>query len=227
MIVSCEASKISKKKVPKRVFRARLPQNFTKEGSKTSVSREASSKFHRTMLPKHNRSHAQDNARSNSKSSKFAFRHSFVQSTKRILREGSSSKIKMCVSLQLRAIRNFKMHVSLQRRAQKCMNLARDVRGNPRHAKNHTFTTVSDFRPARSDERVAPSSSKFAFHHSFGRPMRTKRRKGRARTQRICISPQFWTSDEHEVTRGLRDVKICISRLGRPTRSDERVASAT
>ena len=54
-------------------------------------------------------------------------------------------------------------------------------RQSPAAYKNHRFTTVSDVRPARSDERVAPSSSE------------------------ICISPQFWTSDEHEVTRGLRD----------------------
>ena len=65
MIVSCEASskfhrknfqnerfvrsfrQFSQKEVPKWSFRARLHRNFTKEGSKTSVSREASSKFHR------------------------------------------------------------------------------------------------------------------------------------------------------------------------------------
>ena len=34
--------------------------------------------------------------------------------------------------------------------------------------------------------------------------MSTKRREGCATTPRIRISPQFWTSDEHEVTRGLR-----------------------
>ena len=45
--------------------------------------------------------------------------------------------------------------------------------------KNLHFTTVLGVRRARSDERVASASS------------------------RICISPQFWASDEHEVTRGL------------------------
>ena len=160
----------------------------------------------------------------------------------------------MCVSLQRRAIQNSKMYVLLQRRAQKCMNPAHNVRGQPAAYKNHHFTTVSDIWPARSDERVAPSTSKFAFHHSFGRPMSTKRREGcesykgrfafhlsfgrptstkwregcdeevqtshfttvldvrRARSDervataiyKIRISPQFWTSDEHEVTRGLR-----------------------
>ena len=43
---------ISQTKLPKRTFRARLPQNFTEQASKTSVSSEASSKFHRTKLPK-------------------------------------------------------------------------------------------------------------------------------------------------------------------------------
>ena len=52
----------------------------------------------------------------------------------------------------------------------------------PAPYKNHHFTTISDVRPTRGDERVAPSKSKFAFHHSFGRPMSTKRRKGRERT---------------------------------------------
>ena len=65
-IVSCEASskfhstssqnerfarcfrQFSQKQLPKRSFRARLPRNFTEQASKTSVSCEASSKFHRT-----------------------------------------------------------------------------------------------------------------------------------------------------------------------------------
>ena len=143
-----------------------------------------------------------------------------MQSTHRILREGSSSKIKMRVSLQRRGIQNFKMHVSLQRRAQKCMNPAHDVRGNPRHTKitilpqfrtsdqrevtrglrprsqNLHFTTVLDVQRARSDERVA------------------------RRHREFCILPQFWTSNEHEVTRGLRGTcaKFAFHHsFGRPT----------
>ena len=50
---------------------------------------------------------------------------------------------------------------------------------SPAAYKNHRFSTVSNV--ARSDERVARRAQKFA------------------------ISPQFWTSDEHEVTRGLRE----------------------
>ena len=41
---------ISQNKLPKRAFRARLPRNFTEQASKTSVSCEASSKFHRTSF---------------------------------------------------------------------------------------------------------------------------------------------------------------------------------
>ena len=44
----------------------------------------------------------------------------------------------------------------------------------PAAYKNHRFTTVSDVRPARIDERVARRAQKFAFHHSFGHPTSTK-----------------------------------------------------
>ena len=126
--------------------------------------------------------------------------------------------------------------------------------GQPAAYKNHHFTTVSDIWPARSDERVAPATAKFAFHHSFGRPMSTKRREGCQRTQanshftsvldvrrarsdkrvataiyKIRISPQFWTSDEHEVTRGLRgevqNLHFTTVLDVRWARSDERVVS--
>ena len=112
----------------------------------------------------------------------------------------------MRVYLQRRAIQNFNMCVSLQQRAQKCMNPAHDVRGNPQHTK---ITILPQFRTSdqHEDERVAPATSKLAFHHSFGRPMSTKRRKGCATTQRIL---HFTTV------------------LGvRRARSDERVATPT
>ena len=46
-------------------------------------------------------------ARSHSWSLKFAFRHDFARSTHRILREGSSSRMKMCVSLQRRGMQKY------------------------------------------------------------------------------------------------------------------------
>ena len=84
---------ISKKKLPKGSFCARLPPNFIEQSFQNDRFARGPSNFHRTMLPKHNRSQPEANAGNNSKSSKFAFRHSFVQSAHRILREGSSSKI--------------------------------------------------------------------------------------------------------------------------------------
>ena len=59
--------------------------------------------------------------------------------------------------------------------------------------------------------------------------MSTKRREGCATTPRIRISPQFWTSDEHEVTRGLRgdvqNLDFATVLDVRRARSDERVVS--
>ena len=124
---------------------------------------------------------------------KIVFRDSFARSTHRILREGSSSKIKMRISLQRRAFK--KMHVSLQQRARKCMKHITDARGSSRHrkitillqswasdehevtkrllrnVKNLRFATVLDIR---SDERVGSAGEKPAFRHSFGRPASRK-----------------------------------------------------
>ena len=172
MIVSCEAPskfhrtsfqnerfarcfrQFSQKKLPKGSFRARLPPNFaeqasktsvlrdappnfTQRASKTSVSRDASDNFHRKSFQNDHfvRGFLQISQNSASKTSvsrdasdnfhpKLAFRYSFARSTHRFLREGSSAKSKMCLALQRRAFPNFKMYVSLQRCAQKCMNLS-------------------------------------------------------------------------------------------------------
>ena len=129
-----------------------------------------------------------------------------MQSTRRILREGSSSKSKMCVSLQRRAIQNFKMYVLLQRRAQKCMNPAHDVRGNPRHTK---ITISPQFRTSDQHEVTRGFTDEVTNLHFttvFGRPMSTKRREGRETTQ----------ADSHFTS--VLDV--------RRARSDERVATA-
>ena len=138
MIVSCEASskfhrtsfqnerfarcflQISQNELPKRAFRAMLPTILTEKASKMIISCEASSKFHRTVLPKR----AFRAMLPTIFTPKFAFRYSFARSTHRFLREGSSAKSKMCLALQRRAFPNFKMYVSLQRRARKCMNLS-------------------------------------------------------------------------------------------------------
>ena len=113
---------------------------------------------------------------------KTAFRYSFARSTHRILRDSSSSKIKMCVSLQRRAFKIWKCTTS-QRRAQQLapdknhhFTAFLDVRrarwkgysrqfwtsnshilrlGLPRQRKNSRFPTVFYVRRARSHERVA------------------------------------------------------------------------
>ena len=112
-----------------------LPPKFTEQAFKKSVSRDASDNFHRKSFQNDHfvRCFLQVSKNSASKTSvsrdasdnfhqKFAFRYSFARSTHRFLREGSSTKSKMCLALQRRAFPNFQMYVSLQRRAQKCMN---------------------------------------------------------------------------------------------------------
>ena len=283
---------ISQKKLPKRSFRARLPPNIREEASKTIVSCEASSKFHRTSwqkdriargflkisqnklpkrsfrarLPRNVTEQASKKIVSREASSKF-HRKSFQN--ERFVRGFRQFPQKICISPQFRAIdppnptRGFiqkKQHARIATTAchpkfenarfttVACAKMYESSARRPRQTaayKNHHFTTVSDIWPARSDERVAPATAKFAFHHSFGRPMSTKRREGCQRTQAnshftsvldvrrarndervarlqrpIRISPQFWTSDEHEVTRGLRrrSTKFAFHHsFGRPT----------
>ena len=116
---------ISQKKLPKRAFRARLPSNFTEKASKIIISREASSKssvwreassnFHRTINASKTQSFTSPGQCAEQfQELKIAFCHSFAQSTHRILYErvhpakskcasrynGVPSKISTCVSLQ-------------------------------------------------------------------------------------------------------------------------------
>ena len=97
-----------------------LPTILTEKASKMTISCEASSKFHRTVLPKR----AFRAMLPTIFTQNHAFRYSFARSTHRFLREGSSAKSKMRLALQRRAFPNVTMYVSLQRRAQKCMNLS-------------------------------------------------------------------------------------------------------
>ena len=143
------------------------------------VSCEASSKFQRTMLPKHNRSHAQDNEQSNQfQELKICIlpqsraidptnpRRGFIQQNQNV-RIATAACHPKFQNVRFATAACAKMYESSARRPRQ-----------PAPYKYHHFTTVSDVRPARSDEMVAPSKSKFAFHHSFGRPMSSKRRKG-------------------------------------------------
>ena len=73
------------------------------------------------------------------------------------------------------------VYVLVQWRAQKCMKHVSDLRSHSRPTKT-TVTTVFDVWRARNDETVARRAGKFAFRHSFGRPMSTKWREG-------CLPP--------------------------------------
>ena len=147
---------------------------------------------------------------------KSPFYHSFGHLTSTKWREGCRTSFKIRISPQFwtsdehettRGSRDdpsrFAFHLSFGRPTS-----TKRREGCDGDLKNLHFTTVLDVRRARSDERVARRRTKFAFHHSFGRPTSTKRREGCAATYKIRISPQFWTSDEHETTRGWSPVLI-------------------
>ena len=138
--------------------------------------------------------------RNDSKAPNDSTRHSFARSMHQILREVSSGKIQMCVSLQRRAIQNVNMYVSLQRRAQNCMKQPHRVASHPRHRK---IIVLPQFR-TRSDERVAPSSSD------------------------ICISPHFWASDDQflrwALPRRRERLRFTTVLSIRRVQSDERLA---
>ena len=230
---------ISQKKLPKRAFRAMLPPNFTERASKTSVSRDASDNSHRKSFQNDHfvRGFLQISSNSASKTSvscdasdnfhpKFAFRYSFARSTHRFLREGSSAKSKMCLTLQRRAFPNVTMRVSPQRRAQKCMNLstvnrpasrtqkcevllqfwAIDTtflpRGLPDGNRNLRFATVLGDRHHVCSERVDREKMKFAFRYSFGRSTPRFYRGGSPRANEICVSLQFWAINTTFLPRG-------------------------
>ena len=71
------------------------------------------------------------------------------------------------------------------------------TKGSLGEVTNLRFTTV-----------LSVLRQKFAFYHSFERPTRTKWRNGRSATSKICVLPQFWASDTHEVTRRLSNPQV-------------------
>ena len=199
-----------------------LPTILQEKASKMIVSCEASSKFHRTSF---------QNER-------------FARCFRQFLR-------KICVSLQFRAIDTplpargfirqkqnvprtttpcipkFQNVVSLQRRAQKCMNLstvnrpasrtqksevllqfwAIDTtilpRGLIRRKWNLRFATVSGDRHHVFIERVARRQMKFAFRYSYGRSTPRFYGEGWSAENEICVSLQFWSIDTTFLARGL------------------------
>ena len=93
---------------------------------------------------------------------------------------------------------------------------------------NCRITTVSCDRHARSYERVALSTTRSQFYHSFARSTRTILRKGCTQHHKIAILPQFRAIDTHDLTKGLhsapQDRNFTTVSRDRHARSYERVA---
>ena len=135
-------------KLPKRAFRARLPQLFKEQASKTSISCEASSKFHRTSFQNERfaRCFLQN---SQNKLPKRAFRAMLPT----ILTEKASKMIISCEA-------SSKFHRTvLPKRAFRAMLPTI-------FTKNLGFATVSRDRHTDSCERVHPPKAKCASHYS-------------------------------------------------------------
>ena len=133
----------------------------------------------------------------------------------------------MCLTLQRRAFPNVTMCVSLQRRAQKCMNpstvnrpasrtqkckvllqfWAIDTtflpRGSPRANEICVSLQFLGDRHHVFTERVDPQKMKFAFRYSFGRSTPRFYREGSPRANEICVSLQFWAIDDAFLAKGL------------------------
>ena len=255
MIVSCEASskfhrtsfqnerfarcfrQFSQKKLPKGSFRARLPPNFTEQASKTSVSRDASSKFHRTSF-QNERFAPCFQQFSQKKLPKWSFRArlrpNFIEQCfqnecfARCFRQFSP---KICVSLQFRVIdtpipaRGFirqKQNVprtttpcipkcdNVRFASAPCAKMYESIHREPTrfaHTKMWGFTTVLGDRHHVFTERVHREQMKFVFRYSFGRSTPRFYREGWPRENEICVSLQFWAIDTTFFVRRLTDGK--------------------
>ena len=77
------------------------------------------------------------------------------------------------------------------------------VKGCFGNVKNLHFTRVLGVRRSLFALRVARRAQEFAFHHSLGVRRSLFALRVASATLKICISPQFWASEEHEVMRRL------------------------
>ena len=98
-----------------------------------------------------------------------------------------------------------KMSILLQFRAIDTQDL---MKGFIQQIQNRQITTVSCDRCVRSYERVAPSTAKAQFYHSFARSIRTILRKGSSSTNEIAILLQFRAIDTHDPTKGYYKVLV-------------------
>ena len=207
--------KISQNKLPKRSFRARLPRNFTEEARKINVSCQASWKFHRRSFQNERFARC---FRQN-KLPKRAFRMILPtifteKASKMIVSCEASSKFhrKQASKTSFSCEASSKFHrTMLPKRTFRAMLPTIST-------ENFHFATIN--RPTEPYERVHPAKAKCAyryngvpskiskctFRYSVVRKMyeSSARRPGQpAAYTKITISPQFRTSDQHKVTRGL------------------------
>ena len=208
----------SQKKLPKRSFRARLLRNFKEQAFKTIVSCEASSKFQRTKASK--------KIVSCEASSKF-HRTKLPKRTFRAMLPTVSIE-----NLRFATVSCHRPTESYERVHPAKAKCASRYNGVPFHISKSTFY-YSGVRKNVWIKRRKPGATrgiqKSPFYHSFGHLTNTKWREGcenepqnshftsvldvrwARNDERVAggprpirISPQFWTSDEHETTRGLR-----------------------
>ena len=84
----------------------------------------------------------------------------------------------------------------LQRRTQNCMKHVSNAHASLRHTKLYHFETSLNVRRPRNDERRC---EKCVFCYRFGRPATTIYETVARRSSK----PQFWTSDDHNMMKGL------------------------
>ena len=224
---------ISQNKLPKRAFRAMLPTIFTEKASKRIVSRDASSKFHRTSFQ--NERFARCFLQiSQNELPKWSFRArlplNFTEQcsqNERFARCFRQFSPKICVSLQFRVIDTpiptkgfIRQKQNVPRTTTPCIPKFQNVRfataactkmyesihREPTrfaHTKMWGFTTVLADRHHVFTERVDPQKMKFAFRYSFGRSTPRFYREGCPTAIEICVSLQFWAIDDAFLARGL------------------------
>ena len=199
-----------------------LPTIFTEKASKMIVSCEASSKFHRTMLPKRaframlltiftknlrfatvsrNR-HTDSCERVHPPKAKCASHYSAVHSqiSKCTFRYSGVRKnvwIYRPWTDPLRAHKNVTFYYSFGRSTPRFYWEGSPLKWNLR------FATVSGDRHHVFTERVDREKMKFAFRYSFGRSTPRFYREGWPLENEICVSLQFWAIDDAFVAKGL------------------------
>ena len=192
MIISCEASSKfhrrsfqnerfarcfllnSQNKLSKRAFRAMLPTIFTEKASKMIISCEASSKFHRTVLPKR------------------AFRAMLPTIFTQNLRFATVSRDRhtdSCERVHPPKAKCASHYNAVHSQISKCTFRYSGVRKN-----------VWIYQPWTDPLRAHKNAT---FYYSFGRSTPRFYWEGCPTANEICVSLQFWAIDTTFLPRGL------------------------